>query len=126
MTDNTVITDQRRYKRYKTREDTLVSFTSGSLQMGRIINIGRGGLAFYCVDTKKQIISSFKMNIFLANDGYNLTEIPFKIVSEFSLSGKIYGRKPKLRRCCVEYGQLTHSQSSSLDYFIKNYTIDNF
>ncbi|HKK12493.1 MAG TPA: PilZ domain-containing protein [Flavobacteriaceae bacterium] len=122
MTKSIVVADQRRYKRYKTRQDSFVAFNSGSLQLGRIINIGKGGLAFFYVETQKPINASSKMDIFWANDGFCLAKIPFKIVSDIYLNGKISDHSIKLRQCGVEFEQLTHFQGSTIDYFIGNYT----
>ncbi len=121
-----MLVDRRRYKRYRTRKDTFVGFKSGALQLGRMINIGQDGFTFYYVDTENPIVSSSKIDIFLANELFRLTDISFEIVSDFFLNGNISNNTIKLRQCCVEFDKLTHFQSSSLDYFLENYTTGEF
>lgn len=122
MTIDAEITDQRNYKRYKPRKNACVAINSGLLKLGRIINIGQGGLAFCCIDDGKPVIDEYKMDIFLASDWFQLTDIPYKVVSEIQLISNISDESIKLRQCCVVNGHLTHFQNSALDYFIRKYT----
>lgn len=126
MMTNKMIFDRRRHKRYKTTKDTFVSFKSASLQLGHVINIGKGGIAFSYVDNQKPIIRSFSIDIFLANELFYLAGVPCKILSEFYLNGKFSNQTIRLRQCCVEFGTLTHHQSDTLDHFLNNHIIDSF
>ena len=49
-----------------------------------------------------------------------------KSKSKFYLNGKVSISTIKMRQCSVEFGELAHSQSSSLEYFIGNYTAGEF
>jgi hypothetical protein len=92
--------------------------------LGRIINIGKGGLTFLYANNEQSIIGRSKMGMFLANGGFRLAEIPYKVVSEFDLKGQPSNYDLIICQCCVAFGQLTQFQNASLNYYLENYTTD--
>lgn len=126
MTHQNMVDERRKHHRYKTGQDAFVSFNPGSFQLGRIMNIGKGGLAFIHVDTRQQVATLSKMDAFLANDGFRLVEIPYKIVSVFDLKDQSSNHDLILHQCSVAFGHLAQFQNASLDYFLRNYTTGRF
>ena len=126
MTHQNMAAERRKHHRYKTNQDVFVSFNPGSFQLGQIINIGKGGLAFIHVDIRQPVAALSKMDLFLANDGFRLSEILYKVVSEFELKNKSSSNDLILRQCCIAFGHLTQFQNASLDYYLENYTTDQF
>ena len=110
MTYQNMAAERRKHHRYKTSQDAFVSFKPGSFQLGRIINIGKGGLSFIHVDTRQPLAAFSKMDVFLANDGFRLSEIPYKVVSEFDLKDQSSNHDLILYQCCVAFGHLTQFQ----------------
>jgi hypothetical protein len=126
MTYQNMAAERRKHHRYKTNQDAFVSFNPRSFQLGRIINIGKGGLAFIHVDIRQPVATLSKMALFLPNDGFRLSEIPYKIVSEFELKNKSSNNDLILLQCCIAFGHLTQFQNVSLDYYLENYTTGQF
>ena len=122
-TEKTV--EKRKYNRFKTREDIYVAVVNDSTKVGQIMNISPGGLAISYIGESAQIVDWHKMDIFLGRNRFYLKEIPFKIISDFSIKNKNPFSTVFMRQCSGQFGRLTQEQKSQLDHLIANHTIDN-
>jgi hypothetical protein len=87
-----------------------------------IIEISYEGLAFKYVDRNMWPHNFNVLSISIIDQSNKINEIPFKAVSDFSLS-----RLPNskfIRRCGIKFGKLTTDQKSQLYDLIQNNTKD--
>ena len=116
--------EKRKHNRFKAQKDTYVALVNDSTKVGQIMNISNGGLAFCYIGRGAQITGWQKINIFLSGNRFYLKEVPFKAISDFFIDTKIQFSTVLMKQCGGQFGKLTPSQISQLDYFIANHTID--
>ncbi|MEE9567610.1 MAG: hypothetical protein V3W17_08950, partial [Desulfobacteria bacterium] len=79
-----------------------------------------GGLAF-CYMARKKQPNGLSLDIFLTDGDFYLSYVPFKAVFDSEISNNIAGYTP-IRRCRVQFGDLTEIQLSHLEHLIENHT----
>lgn len=122
--------NRRKFKRLKVREGAfaVLSPQSASSKIGNIIDISRGGLAFYYVDSKEnaETIQADKMNIFVSGEGFQLEEIQFKVVSEIVMPKKIPFYAVVTRRFGVAFDKISSRATSQIENFIRHHAMEEF
>ncbi|UCD31365.1 MAG: hypothetical protein JSV38_11245 [Desulfobacterales bacterium] len=117
------IIERRKHRRFQARRGTFAALNNGSLKIGQIQNISKGGLAFRYIANEGQAEGSNNVDIFVTDNDFLLRKIPFTTVSDDSLDLEIPFSTVSLRQCCGQFGELTQTQQSELDHFIKGYTV---
>jgi c-di-GMP-binding flagellar brake protein YcgR len=110
------LVERRKHKRIQIKGGAFVGVGPHFDQVGPVIDISMGGLSFRYIARQKQP-NGLSLDIFLTDRDFYLSYVPFRAVSDF--------RTPDTttRRCSVQFGDLTQSQMSHLESFIKNHTI---
>jgi len=140
--------ERRKYKRYRADKSTfavlrstpadlgpilnksmaevaLAVFRSKPVRMGRVIDISQGGLSFSYMENKLHPRQSLGLAILLADCGFYLEKVPFRIVSDLKMPHEIPKDSMASWRCSVKFGALDQSQAARLEYFLNNHTIDS-
>ena len=117
------LAERRRHKRFQAQEGAFAVVRPESTKLGQIIDISQGGLAFRYTVTGTQANGAVELDIFLTGDGFCLEKMPFKTVSDRKVSKKFSNGFLPMRRCGVQFGELTGIQITQLDYFIQNHTM---
>jgi len=117
------LAERRRHKRFQAQEGAFAVVRPESTKLGQIIDISQGGLAFRYTVTGARANGAFEVDIFLAGDGFCLEKIPIKTVSDLKVPKKFSNGSLPMRRCGVQFGELTDNQIAQLEYFIQNHTI---
>ncbi len=115
--------EKRKHNRLEAQEDAYIALVNGSMKVGQILNISKGGLAFSYISKEAQLTGWHKMKIFLSSRRFYLKEIPFKVISDFCLDSKTPYSTVLMKQCSGQFGELTNQQRSRLDHFIANHTI---
>jgi hypothetical protein len=113
--------EQRQYKRFRVRDDTVVIFRFPDAEMGRLIDISMGGLTFDWVTSEVLPIEVTKLDICRTGSLFILYNLPCQSIWELS----IYEKHPTSlhrKRCGVQFGELTPEQRFQLEHFIQNHT----
>lgn len=97
---------------------------SKPIKMGQIINISRDGLAFHYIDRQGAANSLFKMDILFAQDAFYLDRLLFKPIFDIEIATDIPLNSFTIRKCGVQFGELSSRQQSRLEYFICNHTLN--
>jgi hypothetical protein len=113
---------RRKQKRFQIQDGAFAIVRPAFTKLGQIIDIGLGGLAFRYVVTGARGNMAFEVDIFLVGDGFYLEEVPIKPISDIKLPKKFSKGSLPMRRCGVQFGELTQNQITQLEYFIKNHT----
>jgi hypothetical protein len=98
---------------------------SKPIKMGQIINISKDGLAFHYIDRQGASNSLFKMDILFAQDAFYLDRLLFKPIFDVEIDTDIPLNSFAIRKCGVQFGELSSQQHSRLEYFIRNHTLDS-
>ncbi len=80
MTDTKQQVERRKHKRFRVPRDAYVAVRPAYLQLGRVIDIGIGGLTFrYMAEEHPPDLSS-QLVIFLASQDFYLDNVPFETI----------------------------------------------
>ena len=119
--------EQRAHKRFKAQAGSLAVLGPKSKKMGQIIDISKGGLAFhYKNGVVEEPDDAYELSI-LFDDRDNITHRPFKfnasIVSDFEVENQVQFSTAVIKRCGVQFDDLTYYQQTWLDECIRNHTV---
>ena len=103
-------------------EVAMAVFRSRPVRMGRVIDISKGGLSFSYLETKQHPRQSLGLEILLADCGFYLEKVPFKVVSDIRMPHEIPKDSILNWRCSVKFGSLNQAQADQLAYFLHNHT----
>jgi hypothetical protein len=88
--------------------------------LGKVKDINIGGLALEYVLNETKITGFSEIDIFLTDDFFYLRRIPSKTIYDREIDEE--SRSVKTRRCGLQFGDLTPTRKSQLEYFLQNYT----
>ncbi len=125
MTVSKITFDRREYKRLKAHEGTYAVLKphANSSKLGNIIDISKGGLSFHFIDTNKVFSHFSELDIYISGSGLMVSQLPFEITSEITLSKDIPFYSVITRRFGVKFGAISEKAKSQLDHFLHNHTI---
>ena len=103
-------------------EVALAVLRSRPVRLGRVIDISKGGLSFSYLETKRHPRQSLGMEILLADSGFYLAKIPYKVVSDIRMPSEIPRESISNWRCSVKFGDLEQDQAARLAYFLNHHT----
>jgi len=117
-------TERRKLTRLLAQDTAFAVLRPDFTKIGKIKGISRDGLAFEYIAYEGQQKDASKMDIFLSEDGgLHLFQIPCKIIHDFKVDDyPISTQHVEIRRCGLQFGELTEEQAAELEFFLKNYT----
>jgi hypothetical protein len=133
MTADKQNVERRSHQRFQVPAGCFVSLGPDYTILGQIIDMSLGGVAFRhmgntpCLRPKDESY----LDILLTEGGFSLSKVPVEAVSDYEISDVVSNKLVDpiplsykgMRRCSVQFGELTHHQISQLEYFVKNHTI---
>lgn len=108
------VDDRRSHRRYKA---TAGVFAVNS-KFGQIIDISRGGLSFRYVERRGWPKELFEMGVLYGDDDFCLDNLAIKTISDCVVANGLSSYSTIIRRCGVQFGELTPKQIRDLEYFI--------
>jgi len=121
--DSKEVVDKRKHTRFRSQDLAFAAFGSHIKEIGQIIDISMGGLAFRYIADGDQLNESRELEIYLANNGFHLEKVPFNTISDFELTSEFPLSSIRMRRRGMQFGELLQTQVSQLEYFIQNHTV---
>ncbi len=115
--------EQRKHKRFRPGIGAFVLLGPDSTKLGRIIDVSLGGLAFSHMASARPPNELSELDMFLIDADFYLEKLPYTIVSDFQTFDNPFG-SITMRRCCVQFGELTQHQKSQVAHFVQDYTED--
>ena len=116
------LVEKRKHKRMEVKDGAFVLLGPHSTKLGRIIDIGMGGLSFSHMASERPSIGLFELDIFIIDGDFYLERVLFEATSDFKTYENPFS-SITMRRSGVRFGELGHNQVSQLEHFIQNYTI---
>lgn len=119
-------TDKRKDKRFLVAEEVIVALRNKSSKVGRVKDISMGGLSFEHIYEEDLERDPSERDVSLWVDNYSVADIPCRVVYDIPIN-----EPPeydyltvhfKTRRCGVQFGKLTESQETQLDFLLKTHT----
>ena len=96
-------------------------FNAKPVKLGKIDNISMGGLMFHHADTKKQFSPALVLDILLADCGFYLANMSFKIITDVVIPDEVFSDAIEIRQVRLQFKKLNAIQQAQLKKFIVNY-----
>jgi hypothetical protein len=119
--------ERRMYKRFQVKDWIFSVLVPRYDRLGKIIDISKGGLSFNYIarhedeETCKKS-SSFAIEVFEGGAGKSLVRLPCKAIYARDAEDAQPGDLAAIRRCGVEFDDLSPSQAVQLESFLQEYT----
>jgi hypothetical protein len=128
MAKSEELKEQRKQKRLLPNGLAFVVSERFLYGVGTLVDISGGGVAFqYTCDSggdRDLLKGSIKLDLFKSEPSLNVTGIDCNVVYDTAVPWKVgFFGNYQVRRCGVQFGELSRNQSSELDYFIKDFTV---
>jgi hypothetical protein len=116
-------TERRQFERFSAAGDAFAALRPHFNKLGSIKDISRGGLAFEYIALTTRGGDEMAIDIFLTGNGFYLARVPCKVVydTQVNKDGGDFQYLIDVRRCGVQFGDLTTDAADQLAYFIANY-----
>jgi len=96
-------------------------FNAKPARLGKIDNISMGGLMFHHVDSKAQLSQTLVLDILLADCGFYLANLPFKIITDDVIPDEVSSDTVEMRQVRLQFQKLNAIQQAKLKDFIMNH-----
>jgi len=124
-------TERRQHHRFKVNEDVFAVLGSGADIMGRIQEMGEGGLSFTYRDSKRKVppIQTVQ-SLSILSDGYDTannepSKFSVKIVSDTTTEENTIFNSSTVKRMGIQFNELTFYQKTWLVECMRKYTLDD-
>lgn len=111
--------EKRKYPRIKIEEEGIVAVHNGSNRIGKVRDIGLGGLAFEHIYEDDLMEGETRKSLTLLIQGINLSKIPCRIIYNHELQIPFEFDQLAIqlttRRCGIEFESLTEQQIAQLE-----------
>ena len=97
-------------------------FNAKPVKLGKIDNISIGGLMFHHVDSEAQLSRALVLDILMADCGFYLANMPFKIITDVVIPDEISSNAFELRQVRLQFQKLNTLQRARLEKFIVNHS----
>jgi len=118
------VVERRKHKRFQPKEGAYAAVRPQYDKIGQIIDVSRGGLAFRYMVCGSQEDKSSELDIFLIGDGFHLDKVPFQTVWDQEIRERSCAGSQRMRRCAVQFEELTQMQTLQLEEFIRDHIIE--
>lgn len=105
-------------RRYNPRFQVTSGLFAVDFQMGQIIDISIGGLAFRYVERRKRKALKQGVGIIFDEDDFCFDRIPVQIVTDIIISSRVEEKPAIIKRCGVRFLDLAPTQKDLLQNFI--------
>jgi hypothetical protein len=120
------LTECRKYQRFLAKDSIFAVCRADSLRIGKVVDISRGGAAFQYVSFAEEHENLTKgavdLEVFKPGSSWCLKKASCCIVYDFEVPlGNSFLDNYQVRRCGIQFGELSQNQCSQLDSFIKDF-----
>jgi len=122
------IMEKRKHDRYQVRDGFLVFLGPSSAQIGKIMDIGLGGLSFLYKKNDKKISAPCEVSIVFGSTrttGTGPFRFSVKMISDAEVEENIPYDSAGMKRCRLQFSELTYHQNFWLQETIKNNSDDD-
>ena len=118
--DRKELVERRKHRRFPVKDLTFAVPRKNSDRIGKVVDIGMGGLAFHYSGAGEWSDKSLELDIFRADSDFYLTSVGCRLISDREISGD-FPDNTAMRRSCVEFNDLAKDKISQLEELIHCY-----
>jgi hypothetical protein len=115
--------ERRKHKRFQAPKGLFAVIGPGFTKVGEVTDISMGGLAFRYLDRETPLNGAY-IDIFMIEEVFHFGKVSVKTISDVPVVGGTPSSLVTIRRCGVQFEDLTDRQVFQLENFIKNYATD--
>jgi hypothetical protein len=123
MTGRNEVVERRKNARFHAPKHACVALRSDYVRLGHIERISMDGLEFRYVADMGPLSEPWELDIFFAGTAFYLYKVPFAAISDCETVNDTPFPSLPIRRCGVQFKELTPNQKNMLKYLIQEYTI---
>ena len=119
--------ERRKYTRFLAEEDAYAALGINFTKVGKLKDISIGGLAFEYIDcTENCVQDSSRVAIFHSHNEFHLPNLACRLICNLAISAENddlqFIRQYALRRCAIQFKDITAEQRKQLEFLINHYT----
>jgi PAS domain S-box-containing protein len=114
--------ERRKHKRFKPSKETIITSQSNAFTDGRLIDISKGGLSFYCHKFEAQKDEHLRLNIHIPGESFNLDNISCDVIASSETTGENSLAAKAIKQYKVKFREIPFDQIDQIEYFIHNNT----
>ena len=120
-------TERRRHVRYIPQGNAFAALGEKYTKVGKIKDIGMGGLAFEYVASQENHGAGSKVDVFFTDDAFHIHNLPCFIVYDVGVGAPMADSQSAdmltMRRCAVRFTARSDEHKSQVRSFIKTHTV---
>ena len=122
MNNDLTFKERRREPRVAIDNGTAALLTHDQVKIGKIIDIGMGGIGFSYIGHKDGDLTgkSARIDMLIHNYNFYFEKIPCNIISDFVVQNNFSLDAKPLKRCDIQFIELNRSQKAQLEYLISS------
>ena len=115
--------ERRKHRRFRAQDSVFAAPRVGvqERKLWHIIDISMGGLAFRYIPIGDRLDEIYELDILTRDTLFSMEDVPLRSVADLEITDEPPSRHI-LRRRSVQFGELTTSQRSKLEYLIEHHT----
>ena len=113
---------RRKHERYKAKDDVFVRTKGSVVKIGKFLDVSKGGLSFHYVDVGSRPKNSFDLDIIVRNNGFHLENLSLRTITDLEAKNKFAFSITPMRRLGGQFGLVSQTQISQIEYLIKHHT----
>jgi hypothetical protein len=121
MTNGEGRVERRKHKRFQAAGGAHVIVKPFGGKVGQLIDIGMDGLTFDYIAGEEPSNPQVELDIVMTDSAFCLRNVPCETISDFETE-KVPFTALTIRRCGVQFGELSPYQKAQLEKFIQNHT----
>ena len=121
--DKAAFAEKRNQKRFTVQEGAFAALKNHSFRLGVIKDISRGGLAVHYVANGNLLHGSVMIDCLFKEGHSYLQDVPVKIISDLEVDDRPLFSSISMRRCGIQFKEMTASRMSQVERFIENYAL---
>ena len=119
-----VFAEKRKEKRFTMEEGTFAALKNHSLSLGGVIkHISPGGLAVHYIADGNLLHGTVMIDRLFKGKDYCFHDVPVKIISNLEPQDQPLFSSIPMRRCGIQFQEMTPSRMSQLERFIEKYAL---
>jgi len=119
----------RRFPRYEPEALTFAVLRDGHYLIGRVVSVGRGGLAFEYApfrqpDIGEEMDHHAELDLIVGRAPLYVPQIPCEILYDFKVKTETFLADGIATRCCgLKFGELSEEQTEAIDALLESFVL---
>ena len=115
--------ERRKEQRFLAKRGAVALMESIHSKLGQVEDVSMGGLSFRYMQIKKESALFDAVHLFFPRYDFFIKQIPMRVVTDIEELNQSPFQTITVRRCGIQFLELSTALRTELDFFLKNYTV---